>query len=394
MNSQEITELQNVNTPPPKKSLPNEQYRILNYFKDHTGFFVAFISAIVAIISFVIRFAISRLNFAYLEYWDVATLHANVDNQNEFYLVVCTLLYSLALILIHVLLSKTSNAYRNYNRLQSALHQQIKRAKKTRKRLAKEVKICSRLLSKLRKEENECDKIRKIQEKIEKATENDMLLQSAICDSQQNCKVIRKWVALKVVRSVVFSFIVGLLFAVLVRTSITTYTITESTIIISCVILFDMLLYFLPAYWSTRCTKKQYEEMDISKFVEEMHPDKFPVFPMDDIAEKGVTPIFSDKKIKQAVSHAIFVTIFLLLMMPIIGTQSAKLQKEFPIYYEDTKTYAIVYTTGTTVFMKESIVEDGTIVIDNSKQRIVTTNDLSCEYVVFERVSVVRIEDD
>ena len=109
--TKEIAEIQKDDKQLPGMPLSDDQYRFFNYFKEHTGFFVACISAVVALMSFVIRFAIGRMNYAYLEYWNISTLYANADNPNEYYLIMCAFLYSFVLMLIHAFLSKTSSTY-------------------------------------------------------------------------------------------------------------------------------------------------------------------------------------------------------------------------------------------------------------------------------------------
>lgn len=117
----------------PKNTKEENQYKILNYFKEHTGLLVTCVSASVAIMSFLLNFAVGRLSYAYLEYWNIASIHAIINNQNELYLVICSLLYMLILTLIHGLLSGTSEAFRHYNKLLSIMNQAIKSLKKSNK---------------------------------------------------------------------------------------------------------------------------------------------------------------------------------------------------------------------------------------------------------------------
>ena len=144
---------------------------------------------------------------------------------------------------------------------------------------------------------------------------------------------------------------------------------------------------------STRCTQKQYEVVDIVKFVEEMDPREMPTFPIDSIVEKGFISVLSDKKIKQAIVQIVLVTILMLFLMPVSGTSSAKIKDDFPIYTDEYGTYAIIYFGDSTVFMEKATVQDGTILIDTSKQRIVTTDDLIYHRVSFNNVVINRIED-
>ena len=391
--TEEITETQNVVELDTEDSFSEEQFKIINYFQEHTGFFVACVSAFVAMMSFVVRLAIGRMNYAYLEYWDIPTLYANIDNQNELHLIVCTLLYILALMLIHALLSKTSSAYRKYNKLLTTAKQQIKHAKKMRRKLRRKVKICSKIINKLKPEEKESEATQKAQRDIKKAKEDNAVIQKDIQEEQRLCRITRKWIILNIGTSIILSFLVGLMFALLMKTTIAIKDFVDASKLIACVILFDLLLYFLPAYLATRCTKKQYEDIDITRFVEEMNPKAMPTFPIDSIVEKGYISIFSDKRVKQAIAQIVSVTILILFLVPALGTSSAKLKEDFPIYSDESGTYAIIYFSDSTVFMEEATVHDRTILIDTSKQRIITTDDLVYNSVSFDNVVINRIED-
>ena len=133
-----------------------EQYKLFDFFKEHNGFLVTCISALIATMSVIFHFAVGRMNYAYLEYWDIASLHANTGNQNELYTVVCSFLFLLSLMLIHGLLSGTSDAFRYYNKILSRMSWTIRRAQKTRRKLQKKMrKLTKRLDSLSLKERND-----------------------------------------------------------------------------------------------------------------------------------------------------------------------------------------------------------------------------------------------
>ena len=94
------TETQSVEAKEENATSPNNtpaenQYKIFDYFKDNTGMLIACVSALVAIGSWLLRFAVGRMNYAYLAYWDISSLHANIYNQSELYLIACTLFMEL-----------------------------------------------------------------------------------------------------------------------------------------------------------------------------------------------------------------------------------------------------------------------------------------------------------
>ena len=66
----------------------------------------------------------------------------------------------------------------------------------------------------------------------------------------------------------------------------------------------------------------------------------------------------------------------------------------FPLSVEyEEKLYAVVYTSGSTRYMEEAIIEDRTLIIDTTKQRVITSDDISYRMGTFDEVSVIRIDD-
>lgn len=103
--------------------------------------------------------------------------------------------------------------------------------------------------------------------------------------------------------------------------------------------------------------------------------------------------MLSDKMLKSAGWLIIAITVVMLFTMSMTGTMSAKQQRRFPIYTDGSTSYAIVYISDSAVFIEEAIEKDGTLIIDTTKQRIVTSEDISYDMVVFDDVSVIKNDD-
>ena len=66
-----MTELTNIESDLPveiKSSTMQSDESIYHYFREHTAFLVTCVSAMVAITSFILNYAISRYNLAYLQH--------------------------------------------------------------------------------------------------------------------------------------------------------------------------------------------------------------------------------------------------------------------------------------------------------------------------------------
>lgn len=388
----EITEVKDEPKSSSESISKENEYKIFDYFKEHTGLLVTCVSALVAIMSFILNFAVGRMNYAYLAYWDINLLHANVSNQNELYTVVCSLLYLLSFMLIHSLLSDTSDAFRYYNKLLSITNISIKESRKRNAKLRREVEKLSHQFEMLTSEEKQSKSAIDIENELERV--KAFLTESE--DSAKNLRsarnALRKWVVIQFAIAVAFSYVIGFVFLSLVNTTSTFKDNLHSSKSIIVIILLDLVLYFLPAYFKSRCTHKEYENGVAIDEILKLVNSEIPRFPFESFVKNGVKSVLSDKKLKLAAWQIITVTVILLFMMSSTGTVSAEQKRDFPVFEDEYGAFAVVYTSGSTRFMEEIAINDGTIVIDTSKQRVITSNDISYHIEVFESISVIRVD--
>lgn len=370
-----------------------EQYKLFDFFKEHNGFLVTCISALVATMSVIFHFAVGRMNYAYLEYWDIASLHANTNNQNELYVVVCSFLFLLSLMLIHGLLSGTSDAFRYYNKILSRMNWTIRRAQKTRRKLQKKMRKLTKRLDSLSLKERDDPTAKEIMQEVEEYEADDKEGRNALKSAIKARWIIRFKVFFEIAVAVVVSYLLGSLFLVLIESAGTIAESLRLTRTVAFIVFFDLLIYFLPAYFKTRCSRKQYEKENAVESIAELIDSGIPDFPMEKVATKGIKTMLSDGKLKAGIIRLITVTIILLFTISAVGTTSAEQKSNFPIYDDGTNKYAIVYFSGATVFMEEAFVQDKTITIDTAKQRIITTDDLSYDMVSFDNVIINRTQN-
>lgn len=386
----EIAEVQAEEKASPKSTQKDNEYKIFDYFKEHTGLLVTCVSALVAIISFILHFAVGRMNYAYLEYWDIASLHANANNQNEIYTVACMLLYIASLLVIQSLIGKTADTFKHYNQLLSTINQGINISKRLNKQLRRKLRGITNDWDKLLSKEKKSRRGKRIKEQIDDDYE-------ILKKGEQSLKNIKKarnkllaWVVIQIVVAVILSYLLGCLSLFLVNMTTTISDSFQSSHTIVTMLVGNLLIYFVPAYFASRCRKKQYEDEAILERMLELANATAPDFPFESLMKEGVKSLFSDKKLKLASIQMVIVIVILLSSMSLTGTQTAERKNSFPIYTDGDVSYAIVYFRGTTVFMEKAIEQDDAIVIDTTKQRIVTKDDLSYDIKVFENVEIIR----
>ena len=79
----------------------------------------------------------------------------------------------------------------------------------------------------------------------------------------------------------------------------------------------------------------------------------------------------------------LFVTIY-----STAGKEAAEKLQDFPIYTDETGTYAVVYNNGDTLVLKGANIEDTQIEINVRQQKVVPSSDISYEILTFEEVIV------
>lgn len=386
-----MTELTNVESDLPEelKSCPKQaDESIYHYFREHTAFLVTCVSAMVAITSFVLNYAISRYNLAYLQYWGIDPIYA-VSGNNQLYVVLCSFMYCLALMAIHALLSGTSDSFRHYNKLLSTLNYQHRHSKKVARQLRKTEHELNKTLKRLSPKERHSSRIEEIQSKIQD-TKSEL---QDIIDIQQSASNARKnyrtWLYVNVGVSIGISYMIGMIFVLLTRTTITTKEIIYASILVSGIILFDLVIYFFPAYCATKCTKKRYEKMDILKFVDDMLDTEKHKFPIEAMLKHGLRNMLSNKKLKLVLGQFLTATIILIFLMTYGGTNAAKGKTSFPIYSDDLGVYAVVYNNGQAFIMESATIKNSTITIDTTSQRILHSDDIIYEVTDFDLVEII-----
>lgn len=70
------------------------------------------------------------------------------------------------------------------------------------------------------------------------------------------------------------------------------------------------------------------------------------------------------------------------------GKEAAQKIQDFPIYIDETGTYAVVYNNGDTLVLKGAHIEDTQIEINVRQQKVVPSSDISYEIHTFETVIV------
>lgn len=366
-----------------KKHAQKNDYCILDYFKEHTGLAVTCVSAIVAITSFVFNYAVVLQNAAFMRYWNIHTAYMADSKGIQFYTVFAAFIYGIMVVLVHALLSKTADVYRHDNVLASRGKYVIKDLKRHHKKLLKEKREIDRELQNVSStEEQKClqDRLNKILKDIKLHEMNDPETKSAIHG-------VKVRIASNVAISIGVSLLICVLGIVFFGVTVSEQLDIKLAILISLPVLFlDLLLYFVPAYFATR--PKKIKDTDIVDMAYELIEGRTPMFPLEGLIHKGVKPMVSDMNIRMMLIQYVTTIIVCIFLFAQLGANGAKSSKEFPIYTDETGTYAVVYNNGDSLILKSANIEETEIEIDVRQQKVVSASDISYEIRTFETVIV------
>lgn len=376
-----------------ENKIKENEYRIFEYFKDNTGMLITCVSAMVAVVSWLLRFAVGRMNYAYLSYWNIASLHANVSNSNELYMVAGVLAFTLVLMIIRSILSKLSDTFRYYVPLLLLTDRSVRLSKKEKHEFLKEMRRINMRLSRLpsrKKKSAEGIAIRKEIEEHCKRTKDEL---KDILDVKKARESLRFLVILQILSAVFLLYLLGSMCALLISASGTIRENIPSFWMVALFIIIGLLCEYVPVYMESKRTCKQYKDEEVFSKVRELLKLEIPKFPLAALKNWEIKTMLTDAAIKSAMASIITGLIFIVFLASFLGTLNAKVLRSFPMYTDGQTSYAVVYTSGSTRFLEEAAVQDEVLVINTAKQRVITSEDFSYSIETFDGVSVVETDE-
>ena len=363
------------------------EYSIYNYLKEHTAFLVACVSAFVAVISFLLNYAASQYTGAFLRYWMVDTAYAKENKTELVYVILFTLLYTVVMIISHKVMSGTANAFSFYNKIISTIRWYYKDAKKEFRALKRRMRKLSKEYKRLAKATNSpkgSDLYQKAEQKSEDEDDMEHSLK-ALKAMKRKCEI---WLSFMVVGSCLIMFGLVYLFAGLMASSNGDPRALGPIILASMVVVIDLVFYIVPAYCSSRVKKGKYKEISLDDLEKEMEHADNHRFPIVAVAHIKAKELLTNKKIKQIVIIAIVILLAFVGSYSSAGKADAEKLQAFPVYADETGTYAVVYNNGESLVLKKANIEDTQIEINVQQQKVIPSSDVFYEILKFETVIV------
>lgn len=367
---------------------------ILRTLQKDTTLLIACVSAILAIFSFAMNFIVERANMIYLAYWNIDRSLASGNNAVFLHSLICSLIYLIALATTHVLMSATADTFQHYYKLVSLLKFCKNIGKKYKKKYKRIERAFLRILTTLEDDQKESSEAESISRELLRVEQqiNTELDRSEI---KEALSWYGWWLFGNVTLHIVFAFII-VTSSLLIEKNLINWTTLLKTIALSgIIILMDVALYFGIAVYRARVTPQKFETLDIPSYMKEIKKIEKYQFPLVSITTKaGIKRTLSDRNLKILFFQIALVGMMFMASSVYLGQTTATSKNQFPVYTDNENTYAIVHINDDNYIMLNAQVDDNTITIDTSKQRILTTDDISYNLMTFQTVTKVETGGD
>ncbi len=393
---EELKENVDVVTDPAQSETTNartekNKYHIYEYFKEHTGFLIACVSATVAVISFVLNMAVYLQTNSYLNYWSVDITHISINTSNQIYYVLAAIIYAVAILFETSFISNTYSAYqprKKYILYSNILTKKVnKRIKQRRKQITK-TKVRLSKIYETNDNKNEIDSISKDISQFEAKLKSYQ-------QSTDNARVSSKNLLHKSLPYLVFSYIIcffitfiGFLVLCLLSEPLSFKIILYAAIIAVAQTLSYMLMYGLINHilLAISINKKiESPELDIDSEIE----TKLPPFPLEKVINGGIKQFLSDSNLKKLPLSFLFILFFIIFLFTESGFSSAKHQTEFSIVEQDNTQYAVIYNNSEFLVLKKATIDGNKITIDLTEQKTISCQDTVLKKHKFNTVKTI-----
>ena len=320
-----------------EKNAGDIKKEVFGFLKSNPSLIVAIISAIITIITILSNYAGRLANVVYLKYWGIDSLYSTIETKGILYRVSNAIIWFVSIFIVSTLLQKVFVEYCHYSTPVSYLKKELRKSSKKGKEF--------------------------------------------ISEELQIDIIIAYFWKIRLFGYLCLSAIILFLVIWLSTTAIT-------PIEILLVAFQTVLVWGFVIFLSYRNTKNQ---RDAIKTGFKNHSDisvleRFKRAREIEITQYELNQVLYKLSFEGALYGSFILTAIILISMPVEGYFNARLSRTFLIITENERIEAVLFHGGDTYILEEAKIDENTIVIDTSKQRILKTDDISFEKRTFESV--------
>ena len=391
------TEYQEAMQNPKTEQIAVHSASFYHYMKNHPGSFAALISAIVAVISFVLHAALYRRTSAYLRYWGFSADNINIENGSQIYVVALAFVFILAMSGLTYFLCQTFHVFQK--RANVLLYLRIDYKFTHREILELRMRMAVVLLGTwFNKKRGASQKqIDEIKANVTDQKRRLEVLSTRIKERQKTLWLLRRSNVIMLLPSLLIAY--GLLLLLIGLTGVAEElraVIPYPELVLSIFVL--ILIGFV--YWLVRfefraerrkikkAFKKDYESA--YKMIEELAEQNKEQYPMMQMIKSNAGELFTNKAIAFL---ALLLVVTLLIAFSTFSTaddNTTSKKTTFSVVNVEGQDYVITYTCDTTYYLNEARInpEENTIIVSKERQRVIVSDDMRYDVMQFATAQI------
>ena len=376
---------------------PTDRSSIYHYMKEHPGFFTALMSALVAVIAFVLNAAEYRRISSYLGYWGFNAENIQIDAGNHIYILALVFVFIIALSGVVLFLNQTFTVFQKQENVLLYL-------KISEKNLSYEIlkvrfgNLCWRcLIWFYRKRGADVNQVAELDG--QRLAQNARLdaLKERIKSRQKTIRLLRTTNFIRLVPSLLIAY--GLLLLLLNlagNTDALKTSIRYPTLGLCFFVLILMEIMYCVVRFETRSERRDIkkklknDEEGAAAKIEKLAEENKKRYPVEWIFKSKAEELFNNKTIILAVVLVVVCLAYAFAIFSDASEAETVAKKTFSVLDVDGQTYVITYNSDTTYYLNKAEIgrDRNSIRIYTQKQRIVVSDDMVYDIVEFNSVEV------
>lgn len=373
-----------------EENLKNE-YTIWDFFARHTNFFVAFISALVAIFSFFINLIIYLNTSSYLSFWEIDSSYIKINASTQIYNVILAFLFSALTAGGSLFISNTYFAYSFQERHYEYIKRNLKKINKNNKLQNKELLKEQKILLKQRKDSENKQKVNDQLERLEGIQKENIYTKNKIIDIRKTYKKLqRKYKGVLWLSNMICLLVIFLGSLPLMTSTYTENIFFAATVFsvgyVGFIILFNEINnYIFICLWLKK--KSNINPDDYNEYISEIK-----YLPIEKIFLQQQNTKLSNKVIKNAFVFLVLITFIMLITFSYGGYTAAQKQDEFYYLLNEKETYVVIYNDGDALTLKKAHIENESIAIDLAIQKTISAKDVVLYKKTFKNIEIIPVK--
>lgn len=328
-------------------------HSIYTYLIAHPSILIAGVSAIVAILSFLINYISYREESQVLQFWNIDSALVSISNPKLIYSLCFSVIYFIMIIIATSLISNTYMAYKPFMEFRLYIKNYLKNCKKL-------------------SESNDVLQMIELEEKELRKSYSHIFFSNLLV-------------------ALILTFISSLL---LIFSQDIKLLSTNPILSIIIVMSVQFFVYCFISYLAMRLSisKKKIIAQGNNKMIMFRENIKKAEYPIDKVRKYGIKSCFTNSAVYLMFIDLIMIIFLSLMFLTICQSSTIEEQKQFKTLLIDDTQYVVVYSNTEKMILEEATITDGIVSIYTSKQRIVSVDTYPYEVVTFEKT--IRIENN